>query len=142
VATTSSPAVGTRRFPAKLLLGLGIVLVLLGPALYVVQLRAKILTVPWYALAVGTAGVALLLLAALRRPSVWRIGALAVAGLVTGAEWYFVLSLSTVPAYTGPVEAGVAFPPFRTTLADGSVFNQDSMRGDQNTALVFFRGRW
>ena len=70
------------------------------------------------------------------------IAALVLCGLLAGAQWYFLLSLSKVPAYTGPVSSGVSFPAFSTMLADGSPFDQDSFPGEQNTALVFFRGRW
>jgi peroxiredoxin len=49
---------------------------------------------------------------------------------------------SKLPAYTGPVAVGTAMPTFSTTLADGSHFDQDSLRGEQNTVLLFFRGKW
>src|SRR5207248_30343 len=65
VGTTSPPVVERRLFSGKLWLGLGISLLLLGPALYVLQLQAKILTVPWYMPALATAGAAVLLLAVL-----------------------------------------------------------------------------
>ncbi len=133
---------GTRRYPGKLYLWSGIALVVLGLVLYVLQLRAKILSVPWYMPALATAGVALLLVALIRRPTIWRVAALVLFGLLAGGEWYFLLSLSKLPPYTGPVAIGSPFPTFTTTLADGSVFDQNSLRGEQNTALVFFRGRW
>jgi hypothetical protein len=142
VGTTSPLAAGARRFPGRLYLWLGIGLVVLGPVLYMVQLRAKLLNAPWYAPALATAGGALVLFALLRRVTAWRIAALALCGLLASAEWYFLVSLSKLPAYTGPVTAGASFPTFSTTLADGSTFNQDSLRSEQNTALVFFRGRW
>jgi hypothetical protein len=116
-------------------------LVVLGPVLLWVQLQAKILKAPWYVPALATVSVGLLLLSLRRRVSVTRIAALALCGLMAGAEWYFFLGLSKVPTYTGPVSVGVSFPAFSTTLADGSSFNQDSLRGEQNTALIFFRGR-
>jgi hypothetical protein len=82
------------------------------------------------------------LLALLRRWTIWRIAALILCGLLAGAQWYFLLSLTKVPAYSGPVSTDAYFPAFSTMLADGSPFNQDSLRSEQNTALVFFRGRW
>jgi hypothetical protein len=122
---------------------LGIGVVLLGPILYVAQvLWAKLLWMPWYVPALAAAGVALLLLAVLRRPTAWRIAALVLFGLLAGAEGYFFLGLSKLPAYTGPVSAGTSLPEFHTTRADGSDFGRDSLRGEQHTALVFFRGRW
>jgi hypothetical protein len=142
VATISPPVAGTGRSAGRLYLWLGIALVLLGPILYMAQLQAKILKAPWYVPALATAGVALILLSLGRRVTVSRIAALALCGLLAGAEWYFLLALSKLPTYAGPVSAGVSFPAFSTSLADGSAFNQDSLRGEQNTALVFFRGRW
>jgi hypothetical protein len=121
---------------------LGIGLVFLGPILYMVQLSAKMLSTPWYAALLATAGVALVLLALLRRWTIWRTAALILCGLLAGTQWYFLLSLTKVPAYSGPVSTDASFPAFSTMLADGSPFNQDSLRGEQNTALVFFRGRW
>jgi len=121
---------------------LGIGLVLLGPVLCVVQFWAKILRVPWYMPVLATAGVVLLLMAVLRRPTVWRIAALALTALLACGEWYSLVSLSKLPAYAGPVATGVPFPAFTTILADGSPFDQQSLRGEQDTAIVFFRGRW
>jgi hypothetical protein len=123
-------------------LWLGTGLVLVSPFLYVLQLRAKILVVPWYAAVLASAGVALLLLAVLRRPTVWRLAALLLCGLLAGFEWHFLLVHSKVPTYTGSVAAGAYVPAFSASRADGSAFDQDSLRGPYNTVLVFFRGRW
>jgi hypothetical protein len=142
MGTISPPVVTVRQFPGRLYLWLGIGLVFLGPVLYLVQLRTKVLSVPWYVPVLATVGVALIFLAVLRKPNIWRITAVVLCALPAGAEWYFLLSLSKVPAYTGPVAVGAPFPAFTTSLADGSAFNQDSLRGEQNTALVFFRGHW
>jgi hypothetical protein len=116
--------------------------VVLGPVLYVLQLQAKVLRTPWYGLALLTAGALLLFVAVLHRPNVWRITAFVLCGLFAGFQWYFLLVLMKPPAYTGPVAAGVAFPAFSATRADGTAFDRDSLRGTGNTALVFFRGRW
>ncbi len=115
---------------------------LLGPALYLLQLQAKILITPWYLLGVLAVGVALLFLAVLRKPNVWRITLFLLGGLFAGLQVFFLVTLTMVPAYTGPVVAHATFPSFSATRADGSVFNLDSLRGPRNTALVFFRGRW
>jgi hypothetical protein len=111
VGTTSTPFGVARQFPGRLYLWSGIGLVLLGPILYVLQLRAKLLSVPWYVPALATAGVLLILLAVLGRPTFWRAGAILLCGLLAGAEWYFLVSLSKLPSYTGPVSAGKPFPP-------------------------------
>src|SRR5947209_20389841 len=94
MGTISPPVAGTRRFPGKLYLALGICLVFLGPVLYMVQIWARILRAPWYAPALATAGVALLLLAVLRKVTVWRIAALALCIALAGLEWHFLVSLS------------------------------------------------
>ncbi len=142
MATTLSPATDLRQSSGRGYLWLGIGLVLLGPVLFIAQLQAKVLNTPWYALALATVGVALLLFAAIRKVTIWRIVALLLFGLLAAGQWYFVVVESKLPAYTGPVAAGVSFPAFHSNLADGSDFSQDSLPGDKNTVLVFFRGRW
>jgi hypothetical protein len=142
MATTSPPVASRQRSGGRAYLWLGIVLVLLSPVLYVVQLQARILKTPWYALALLAAGVALLFLAVLRRPNVWRIALFVLFGLFAGFQGHFLLSQARVPTYTGPVVAEASFPTFSATRADGSAFNQDSLQGTGNTVLVFFRGRW
>jgi hypothetical protein len=142
VVTTFPPATRTTQTSAKLYLWLGIALVLLGPGLMIAQFAAKIMRVPWYLPALATAGAVLILVALLRKPTVWRVIALALATLLGSAEWYFIVSMSKLPAYTGPVENDKAFPAFTTTLADGSTFDEQSLQGEQNTVMTFFRGRW
>jgi hypothetical protein len=142
MATISPPAKQTGQTSAKSYLWLGIGLVLVGPVLMIAQFSAKIMRTPWYLPALATAGAILILVALVRRPTVWRVIALALAALLGSAEWYFIVSLSKLPAYTGPVENDRAFPAFTTTLADGSSFDQRSLQGEQNTVLTFFRGRW
>jgi hypothetical protein len=129
--------------PGRWSLGLGSILVVLGLVLYIVQLKVlKNLSTPWYVPLLGTAGVALLLVAVGQARSIWRILALLVFGLLVAGEWHFFLSGSRLPNYTGPVAAGGAFPAFAAVLADGSPFYQEQLKGEQNTVMVFFRGRW
>lgn len=137
--TQESPPSALRR-PGFWLVWLGLVFCLFGPIFYALQIRDKVLHVPWYAPILGTVGVGLLLLAVIRARSAWRIIGLIVFGLIVGLEWFFLLSLSVLPTYAGPVVGG-PFPSFRTHLADGAPFTQDNLKGE-NTALVFFRGRW
>ena len=63
------------------------------------------------------------------------------AGPLAGAEGAFLAALR-LPAYTGPVAAGRPFPAFATIRADGTPFTQSDLEGDQDTVMVFFRGRW
>ena len=136
----SSP--GTRQHPGRTYLVLGMVVALAGLGVYVAQLRAKVLATPWYAPILATVGVALVVLALVRSRSVWRWAAAVFFTLFAAAEWVILLVLLSAPPYTGPVKAGQPFPAFTTTLADGSTFDQEGLKGDQNTVLVFFRGRW
>jgi hypothetical protein len=61
--------------------------------------------------------------------------------LLAGAEWAMMFAMR-LPSYTGPIAAGRAFPAFATMRSDGTPFTHDNLKGDQNTVLVFFRGRW
>jgi hypothetical protein len=142
MATASPPVASRQRSAGRAYLWLGIVLVLLSPVLYVIQLQARILKTPWYAFALLTAGVVLLFVAVLRRPNVWRIALFVLFGLFAGFQGHFLLFHAKTPTYTGSVAAEASFPAFSATRADGTAFNQDSLRGARNTALVFFRGRW
>jgi hypothetical protein len=102
---------------------------------------AKILKTNWSAPVLGTLGAALIILALMRSRSIWRWTAAVVFTLLAGFWWLALVAMS-LPPYTGPVKNGDTFPAFATTLADGSPFTQDDLKGDQNTVMVFFRGHW
>ncbi|HZV05074.1 MAG TPA: hypothetical protein VE999_08345 [Gemmataceae bacterium] len=132
----------TSRHPGRSLLLLGVLLAVAGPVLMIMLMfAAKILVAPWYAPLLGTLGVALIILALLRSRSIWRWTAVVIFTLFVGFQWWALLAMRT-PAYTGPVKDGQPFPAFATTLADGSTFTQDELKGDQNTVMVFYRGHW
>jgi hypothetical protein len=132
----------TARHPGRSLLLLGVFLAVGGQMLYILlTFAAKILITPWYAPLLGTLGVALIILALMRSRSIWRWTAVVIFTLFVAFQWYALLAMRT-PAYTGPVKDGEPFPAFATTLADGSAFTQDDLKGDQNTVMVFFRGHW
>lgn len=137
----TSPPVAPPKSGGRLLLWTGVLAAVLGPVGYAVQMNLAQLTVPWYAPALAALGTLMVLVALLRRPSVWRVAALLLIGAVTAGEWWF-LSSSRLPAYTGPVSEGKPFPEFGAQLADGTPFTQDNLKGDQDTVLVFFRGHW
>jgi hypothetical protein len=133
---------GTLRHPGRSLLLLGVFLAVAGPVLMILLMfAAKILITPWYAPLLGTLGVALIVLALMRSRSFWRWTAVVIFSLLVGFQWWALLAMRT-PAYTGPVKNGQPFPAFATTLADGSGFTQDDLKGDQSTVMVFFRGHW
>ena len=141
-APTAAPA-AARPYPGRWYIVLGVALALLGPILYGVQvLWGRHLTTPWYLPALGTAGAGLLVAALVRARSSWRLAGALLLLLLAGAEWYFLVVFTKLPPYAGPVVEGKAFPAFATTLADGTPFSQDNLKGEQDTVMVFFRGRW
>ena len=141
----NGPMQPTRLWPTsggRTLLWLGVACAVLGPVLYAVQLQAAHRTGdPWYAPALATLGVGLVLLSLRQRPTVWRGLALVPVAALAGLQWWFLLSYARLPAYHGPVVAGRAFPEFSAKRADGTPFTRADFHGDQGTALVFYRGR-
>ncbi len=137
----NSTAVATRQFPGRPYAWLGVGAAVIGPVLYTIQIGAKHLTVPWYAPILATVGLALSLFAVVQARSAWRFVGLGLCGLLAAGQWFVVLS-SRLPAYTGPVSVGHTLPEFSATLADGTHFDPSDLVGEQNTAMVFFRGRW
>ena len=118
----------------------------MGLPLYVAQLLAKHLFVPWYLPVLGTLGAGSLLFAAIRTRGLWQLipGVLFVLlGLLAAGEWFWLLSFSRVPTYAGPMEVGKPFPTFSTTLADGSKFDEIGLKEYQtDCSWSSFRGRW
>jgi hypothetical protein len=119
----------------------GLALAVLGIVAYMAQFSMQHLTTPWYMPALSTVGALLLLLAVLRRRSIWRILGLLLVVLLAGAQWAFLFAMG-LPAYHGPVTVGKPFPAFETLQADGTKFTQAELGGTKNDVLVFFRGRW
>jgi hypothetical protein len=133
---------GTLRHPGRSLLLLGMLVVVGAFALnFLLTFAAKILITNWYGPLLGTLGLALIILALMRSRSVWRWTAVVIFTLLVGFQWFALLAMR-LPEYTGPVKDGQPFPAFATTLADGSAFTQDDLKGDRNTVMVFFRGHW
>ena len=128
--------------PGRGLLLLGILLALVSIAAYVAQVSAHILFTPWYMPAAVTIGAALIAVAISKQRTKTRWTALVVIGGLAGLQWVAFLWLFATPAYAGPVKVGQPFPPFATTLADGSAFTRDNLKSDKNSILLFFRGRW
>ncbi|HEV3203028.1 MAG TPA: hypothetical protein VGY77_01535 [Gemmataceae bacterium] len=133
---------GTVRHPGRRFLVLGALVALAGPLLYAGQFQAKVLTAPWYVPILATIGLAFIALALMRSRSVWRWATAVFFTLFAAAEWVILLVLLSAPPYTGAVKSGQSFPAFTTALADGSTFDQDHLKGDRNTVMVFSRGRW
>lgn len=135
-ATTSSPP---KRRPLFLA---GVLLFVLGPAIYFVQIGLQNLAMPWYLPGLSLIGVACMFASVWQRRGALRIAGLALFVLLCGFEWYIVLVASKTPRYTGPAQPGVKIPEFSTTLADGTIFTNQNLESDSRAILVFNRGRW
>jgi hypothetical protein len=122
-----------------MLAGLG--LAVLGVAVYAIQLSMKRLMLPWYMPAAALIGLVLVLASLWKRRTVWRVLALVVVSLLAGLE-VMALNVLWLPPYTGPIAEGRPFPAFKARRADSTPFTQNDLVGDQDQALVFFRGRW
>ncbi|HWB12313.1 MAG TPA: hypothetical protein VG826_24010 [Pirellulales bacterium] len=118
--------------------GLGFAVV--GVAIYVAQVFLHRLATPWYLPLTGTLGALFVIGSLWQRRGVWRVLTLVCVLLLAFGEWGFVLG-TRLPAYSGPVAVGKPFPDFSTTRADGEAFTRKDLV-DQDTVLVFFRGRW
>jgi len=132
-----SPA--RRRRPLFLI---GILLCILGPALYFGQVYLRHLWTPWYIPMLATLGLVLMLVSARERRSVLRGVALLPFLLLCGLEWYVLLVASRTPEYAGPARPGAKLPAFTAALSDGQALTNRDLAEGQPTALVFFRGRW
>ena len=134
-ATTTVPP---RRYPLFLV---GAFLLLLGPAIYAVQIGLKHLQTPWYVPILATVGVLFMALSVWQRRGLGRSVGLVLGVLVCAFLWFFVVGTKT-PTYEGPAQAGSVVPAFATTLADGTSFTNENLQKGTPTALIFFRGRW
>jgi len=119
----------------------GLALAVVGIVAYLAQFSMRHLTTPWYMPVLSTIGVLLLLLAVLRRRTIWRILGLLLVVLLAGAQWALIFAMG-LPEYRGPAAVGKPFPAFATLRADGTKFTQAELGGTKNDVLVFFRGRW
>src|SRR5262245_41327324 len=137
----ASPPIARGRGRSWLWLGVG--LTLLGLVLNFVQISLlKLLVVPWYLPILATVGVLCALISIRKRPTWTRGIALAILTVLTAGEWFFLLSLSRLPEYQGPVHVEKKLPEFATTLADGRPFTEKDLQKGTPTVLVFYRGRW
>jgi hypothetical protein len=127
-------------FLGRRLVFAGLGLAVAGVAIYVVQVSLRHLTTPWYLPLTATIGALTIAVSLWQRPGVWRALALVFVLLLTLGEWGFVLG-TKLPAYSGPVAVGKPFPDFSTKRSEGASFTRNDLT-DQNTVLLFFRGRW
>ncbi len=120
----------------------GLLLFLLGPVLYAVQVSLKHLWTPWYVPLLASLSVVLMIAAVRQRRSVLRGAALTFFALLCGGEWYLMLVATKSPIYTGPAQPGGKLPPFAAMLADGTPFTNKDVENEIRSVLVFNRGRW
>jgi hypothetical protein len=124
-------------------LWLGVGLFFLGVALFFVQaFLLKQLVTPWYLPILFTLGVLLALVSVRQRPTWTRVIAALVLALLCAGQWYFILSISRLPEYKGPVQVDKKISAFTTTFADGSPFTEKDLQKGTPTVLVFYRGHW
>jgi len=140
--STTAPPIAPPKPGGRLLLWAGIFAVIVGPVAYQLQMNAANLTTPWYVPALATVGTLLIVVSLRKRVTAWRVLALLFVGAVTAGAWWFVLSYTRLPDYSGPLTKGEPFPEFTAALADGTPFTRDNLKGDQDTVMVFFRGHW
>ena len=121
---------------------LGVLLFVIGPAIYFVQLRMQNLRMPWYVPALATVGVLCMAVSVGQRRGVLRSVGLFLFVSLCGLEWSFILSLSKTPPYAGPDQPGSKVSEFAAVFADGKTFSNKDLEDGRRTVLVFFRGRW
>ena len=85
---------------------IGILLFLIGPAIYILQFRMRQLVVPWYAPVLASIGVLCLIASVMRRRGILRVVGLVLLTVVCGLEWFFLLVVAKSPAYEGPAQVG------------------------------------
>jgi hypothetical protein len=140
--STERAAPNARR-SSRLFLWLGILITMLGPVLYAVQLvQARRLMTPWYLPASAIIGLGLVAWSIMKARTITRFVLLVVVGFFALGQWYFIAAESRLPEYAGPLAAGQPIPRFTTKRADGSVFTERDLVGTHDGAIVFFRGRW
>jgi len=134
-------AASARRPSGRLYLVLGMLVAVSGLVIYTIQMLAKIHSSPWYVPVLATLGALVIVYSLVLRRTIWRWGTAGLFTLLAGGIWLMFFALAA-PPYTGPVTVGRAFPNFETKLASGASFSQADLQGDQDTVLLFFRGRW
>ena len=131
-----------RRTSGRFYLVVGIMLALSGVAIYALQLQVRVLITPWYAPILATTGLLFVVTSLMQSRSIWRYTAAGLLALFAAGQWAMLFGPMSAPAYTGSAQAGRPFPAFTTTLANGSTFTQENFKGNLDTVMLFFRGRW
>lgn len=144
--TTQEPSAAPQTIlprPTRLLVGGGVLLALAVVFIFFLQVAwAMKLATPWYMPIGGTVAALMLTYALTRRRSWWRFGVALVCIALAGLEWFFVLGLTALPAYAGPIAQGGAIPAFHARLADDTEISESYFAKHPATVVVFFQGRW
>lgn len=140
---SATPLSGAAQSPSRLRFWGGVLLAFAMLPIFILQVAwTDLALTPWY-LPIGGTLAALLVLSALGRPlRWWRVAIAAMCVALAAFEWFFLLSLTVLPRYDGPIAAGTPLPAFRAALADGTEIDADYFQQQRPTALVFFQGRW
>lgn len=141
--TASVPSDSPVSYPSSGHVWAGALLAMAVIVLYFAQVAwAMLLITPWY-LPLGGTGAAILVLYALSRRRTWgRVGIAIVCVALAMLEWLFVLAVTVLPAYQGPIKQGSTVPAFHAFLADGTDIRESYFRQNSATVVVFFQGRW
>jgi len=103
---------------------------------------AGVMITPWYLPVAGTVA-AIVALWMIGRPLRWWRVVVAIGCLLLAClQWAFLLRLSVLPAYAGPIAGGSALPSFHANLADGTEITESDFQQGETSALIFFQGRW
>jgi peroxiredoxin len=139
----TASTVGTTKSSSRPLFWAGVLLAFAMLPIFMLQMTwTEVLITPWY-LPIGGTLAALAVIFAIGRPLRWWRVAIAVMCVALAAfEWLFLLSLTVLPEYRGPVSEGSPLPAFHAALADGTTIDASYFQQQRPTALVFFQGRW
>lgn len=139
---TETQATVERRASRGFLWG-GLACVVVALALVFVQFVVlRWLTAPWHMPVLLTLGALFLGVAVAQRRSVIRVVLLVLVVALAAFQWFFMASMSRLPSYDGPAQAGQPMPAFQSTFADGRVFTEKDLQDGKRSIMVFFRGRW
>lgn len=103
---------------------------------------AGVMITPWYMPVAGTVAASLGLWTIGRPLRWWRVLVATGCLLIACLQWAFLLGLTVLPIYAGPIAGGSALPSFHTNLADGTEITESFFQQGETSALIFFQGRW
>ena len=143
VQASDVPSSGSGKPSPRVLFWGGVLLAIVLIPIFAMQVGwGNVLITPWYLPIGGTFAALLVLYAANRQRRWWRLAIALACVMVACFEWFFLLGMTVLPDYQGPVAEGGALPAFHATLADGTEVDATYFQQNHPTALIFFQGRW